>query len=105
MIQPKTIEMLKTFRVYSTEDLLQNRVPAKFGYLIEELVGGTFSIPEYTSEQVILKTQTMVDAIYWEDIRSNFRKSSPFLAPLNQLIYRLRESGILFAFQKQVKPL
>lgn len=84
---------------------MRNPIPEAYGYLIESLIGGTFSIPEYASEEAILKSQIMEEEIYWEDIRSFLRKSSPFLPAFNKLISYLQESGILIAFQKQVNLL
>ncbi|XP_044729510.1 uncharacterized protein LOC123292862 [Chrysoperla carnea] len=102
--QPKIIELLKTYRVYTDEELTTN-VPEKFGYLVEELaIGegtGSFTIPEYISEEALLKSQTMEEEIYWTNIRTFWRKNSPFLPTFNDLTIKCRESGLLFAFQTQ----
>lgn len=66
------------------------------------MIGGTFTIPEYATDDIILKSQNMDEEIYWEYIQAAFRKSSPFVPSFNTLVLTLQESGILYAIQTQV---
>lgn len=113
------LQLIENFQVHDNDKLIEIAKFNKYAYSIERLPGGNssvliskinnqnlfvgnYAVGDYITEKTVMGLQSMTEDIYWEQCAAIFRKSSPFLPYFNQLIFRLKDSGLLYAFETQV---
>nr|WCF43335.1 ionotropic receptor IR41a [Spodoptera frugiperda]WCF43350.1 chemosensory receptor IR41a [Spodoptera frugiperda] len=101
--EPLVKELVKQFRIYSFDELKRKSFTRSMAYSIEKLPAGNFAIGEYVTQEAILDMMLMLEDFYFEQCVVMMRKSSPYTEKVSQLIGRLHQSGLLLAWETQVR--
>lgn len=64
---------------------------------------GHFGMGEYITQEAVLGMMLMQEDLYYGQCVIMLRKSSPYTAKLSELVGRLHETGLLLAWETQVR--
>ncbi|KAK4885516.1 hypothetical protein RN001_001787 [Aquatica leii] len=95
------VKLLRKFIATSEENLLQFAEKNQFAFSIERLPSGQFAVGNYITEDIVQNLRLMHEDLYWEYCVFMLRKSSPLLYPLDKLINRLNEVGLIKFWEKK----
>ncbi|PSN47912.1 Ionotropic receptor 41a8 [Blattella germanica] len=92
----------ENFRVLDEEELAVRALRGDMGFVMEVLSGGSCCFSSHLTPRAMAKLRIMREPLYWSHIIFIFRKSSPYIEKFNNLVYKMRESGIMYYWEGEV---
>ncbi|XP_068084386.1 uncharacterized protein [Anabrus simplex] len=90
------------FQVFKEDTLHRRSTTRDLAFSIERLPAGHFAVGDYIDEESMSTLRLMKQDIYWERSTTVARKGSPLIEPLNAVIHRLLDAGLMLVWEGQV---
>ncbi|BES87768.1 Ligand-gated ion channel [Nesidiocoris tenuis] len=97
---PSIRKAASNFRAYPTPELIKLGESDKpYGLGIERMAGGHYTELPYITDKFVAKSRVMRDNYYWSPLVVNMQKGSPYANRLNDIISRMVNGGLYYAWE------